>query len=121
MLVALTARKLKPGALEEFLRVWGDEEPLARAIAELPADAPARRWQKAYTVRNVEDGDEVVSFGFFDGTLDELRASQRELGYAEERGKTDALVAEVTVDGLFEVVSQEDIQALTERMSAGTP
>jgi hypothetical protein len=63
MIVALTARRLKPGTFDDFRDAWSSEEP-------------PEGWTEAYTVRNLQDENEVISFGFFDGTLDELRKSQ---------------------------------------------
>ncbi len=94
MLCALTVRRLKPGAFEDFERVW--EQATSEA-------APAG-WKHAYTVRNVGDENEVVSFGFFDGTLDELRQSQRDFDYATWRAQIDELVESTGTDGIFEVV-----------------
>jgi hypothetical protein len=94
MLCALTVRRLKPGAFEDFKRVW------ERATSE----AAPEGWQHAYTVRNVGDENEIVSFGFFDGTLDELRQSQRDFDYASWRAEIDELVESTGTDGIFEVV-----------------
>jgi len=55
MLCALTVRKLRPGTLEDFKKAF------------IPADAP-RGWTRFYALRNVDDEDEVITFGFFDGT-----------------------------------------------------
>lgn len=63
MLCALTHRRLKPGAYERFRAAWQ------------PETWPPG-WARAYHVRNVDDEDEIISFGFFDGTLEELRARQ---------------------------------------------
>jgi hypothetical protein len=45
-----------------------------------------------------------VTFGFFDGTLEELEQSQADSGYEERRAAIDELVDEVVVNGVFEVV-----------------
>jgi hypothetical protein len=93
MLVALTVRRLKPGALDDFLAAWkgGDEEP-----------PPG--WRPVYAVRNVEDENEVVAFGFFDGTLEDLRRSQQEQDYEGQRAKIDEYVESTGADGIYEVV-----------------
>lgn len=73
MLCALTVRKLKPGSLEDFKKAF------------IPTDAPPG-WTRFYTLRNVDDEDEVITFGFFDGTPEELRAShQQDAGDYEDR------------------------------------
>ncbi len=94
MLCALTVRRLKRGAFEDFRRAW--------ELEQLPSG-----WKHVYTVRNTEDPDEVVSFGFFDGTLEDLRRSQREFDYAAQRARVDELVDETLTDGLFEVVVEQ--------------
>ena len=93
MLCALTHRRLKPGAYERFRAAWQ------------PETWPPG-WVRAYHVRNVDDEDEVISFGFFDGTLEELRARQSAEDYAAMRGRTAPLVASVGVDGVFEVIEE---------------
>jgi hypothetical protein len=46
----------------------------------------------------------VVTFGFFDGTLEELEQSQAEHGYKDRRPAVEDVVDEVVVNGVFEVV-----------------
>jgi heme-degrading monooxygenase HmoA len=94
MLVALTVRKLKQGAFEEFKKAWEGDSP----------DEAPEGWVKAYTVQNVNDENEVVSFGFFDGTLEELRKSQQDLDYEGERAKMDDFIESTGADGIYEVV-----------------
>ena len=91
MLCALTVRRLKSGAFDDFRREWekGDPPP---------------GFTRAYTVRNVADPDEVISFGFFDGTLEDLRRAQQEFDYAGERSRTDEFVESTGADGIYEVV-----------------
>ena len=62
MVVFFTARRLKPGAWDQFRRAWdpGDEKPPG--------------FQRAYHARNIRDEDEVISFGLFDMTLDDYHA-----------------------------------------------
>ena len=69
MVVMFSARRLKPGAWEQFRRAWepGDEMPPG--------------FQRAYHARNIRDEDEVISFGLFDMTIDE---------YHRWRGEADA-------------------------------
>lgn len=94
MLCALTVRRLKPGALDDFREAW-----------EMDSAPPG--WTHSYTVRNLEDADEVVSFGFFDGSLDDLRRSQQEFDYAQQRARIDELVESTGTDGIFEVVIEQ--------------
>ncbi len=54
-------------------------------------------------IRNAENPDEVVCFGFFDGTVDELRRSAAEQGYAAQIAP---FVEYVGADGLYEIVEE---------------
>jgi hypothetical protein len=93
MLCALTVRRLKPGTLDDFLQAW-----------QLDSAPPG--WTRAYTVRSLDDESEVVSFGFFDGSLEDLRRSQQEFDYADQRAKVDEFVAYTGPDGIYEVISE---------------
>jgi hypothetical protein len=100
MLCALTVRKLKPGSMEDFKAAFipGDD-----------MEAPAG-WKRFYAIRNVADENEVITFGFFDGTLDQLRASQQESGeYDQRRAAADEFVESVGADGVFEVVEERSM------------
>ncbi len=100
MLCALTVRKLKPGTMEDFKQAFIPSEGV-----EVPAG-----WKRFYAVRNVADENEVVTFGFFDGTLDELRASQRDSSdYERRRAATEEFVESVGADGVFEVVEERSM------------
>jgi heme-degrading monooxygenase HmoA len=94
MIVMLSARRLKPGAWEQFRRAWdpgGDKPP---------------GFQRAYHARNVRDEDEVVSFGLFDMTKDDYHRWRAEKD-AEETQRVDQMSAFVEneyVAGVFEVV-----------------
>jgi hypothetical protein len=93
MLCALTVRKLKPGTFEQFL---GEFRPDSSAVPT--------GWVSFRALRNVEDENEVITFGFFDGTLDELNASQEEHNY---RGRVDSVsqfVESVGTSGVYEIV-----------------
>jgi hypothetical protein len=90
MLYAMTARRLKPGAYEDYLAAW-------------TLDAPPPGWTRICTVRSVEDEDEVVSFGFFDGSMEDLRRSQEQFDYAAQRARVEELVQTTHADGIYEV------------------
>jgi hypothetical protein len=60
-------------------------------------------------VRDLADRERVVTFGFFDGTFEELEQSQAASGYAERRAAVDDLVEEVVVNGVFEVVREMSV------------
>lgn len=98
MLCALTVRRLKPGTFEQFREAW--------TSIEVPPG-----WSQTVTARSLDDPDEIVSFGFFDGTLEELRRSQREFDYSGQRAAVDAVVEETRTDGIFEVAVELAHQA----------
>ena len=98
MLVMLSARRLKPGAWDQFRRAWepGDEKPPG--------------FQRAYHARNLRDEDEVISFGLFDMTEDDYRRWRAEAD-AEENQRVDKLSAFVQneyVAGVYEVIDVVD-------------
>ena len=98
MLCALTVRKVKPGHFEQFVE---DFRPPG-------GDAPTG-WVAFRAMRNVKDENEVITFGFFDGTLDELNASQEEHNY---RGRVDTVsqfVESVGTSGVYEIVVEDEI------------
>ena len=44
----------------------------------------------------------MISFGLFDGSLEELRAAQARMGRESQVGRMDAHVEEVLLDGSYE-------------------
>ena len=98
MLCLLTIRHLKPGAHERFAEAWTPERWHGRLV-------------RAYHVRNQDDPDEVITFGFFDGTLEQLESSQRDAGYEDRRASIEPLVDEVIANGIYEVVHVLDREA----------
>jgi hypothetical protein len=91
MLVALTVRRLKPGAFDAFRQAW-------------ERDTPPAGFTRVLSARKVGDQDEVVSFGLFRGSLDDLRRAQQEFDYAGQRAAVDEHVDAVLADGIYEVV-----------------
>jgi heme-degrading monooxygenase HmoA len=94
MIVFFTARRLKPGAWEQFRRAWdpGDDKPPG--------------FRRAYHARNIRDEDEVISFGLFDMTKDDYHRWRGEAD-AQETGRVDAMAAFVEnehVSGVYEVI-----------------
>jgi heme-degrading monooxygenase HmoA len=96
MIVMFTARRLKPGAWEQFRRAW---------------DAGGARppgLQRAYHARNIRDEDELISFGLFDMTEEDYRRWRAEAD-AEETGRQDQMAAFVQneyVSGVYEVIEE---------------
>ena len=96
MIVMFTARRLKPGAWEQFRRAWdpGVERPPG--------------WRRAYHARNARDEDEVISFGLFDMSLDEYHRWRGDAD-AQETARVDRLSAFVEhehVSGVYEVIDE---------------
>jgi hypothetical protein len=95
MVCALTVRTLQPGTFEAFREAF---------TRDFDPDNPPAGWVRFTMLRNAEHPDEVVCFGFFDGTVEELRSTAAEQGYAEQQSAIAPYVASVGTDGLFEVV-----------------
>jgi heme-degrading monooxygenase HmoA len=98
MIVMLSARRLKPGAWDQFRRAWD------------PAGSRPPGFQRAYHARNIRDEDEIISFGLFDMTEDEYRR-WREESDAEETQRVDSVSAFVVNEhlaGVYEVIDELD-------------
>jgi heme-degrading monooxygenase HmoA len=94
MIVMFTARRLKPGAWDDFRRAWD------------PGDTRPPGLQRAYHARNIRDEDEVISFGLFDMTSEQYR-EWRERADAQEMRRVDEMSAYVQheyVSGVYEVI-----------------
>jgi len=98
MMVMFSARRLKPGAWDQFRRAWD------------PGDAKPPGFQRAYHARNIRDEDEIISFGLFDMTPDEYHRWRAEAD-AEENQRVDRLSAFVEnqpASGVYEVIEVVD-------------
>ena len=93
MLCAHTVRKLKPGTFEQFAEAFRPDQGI-----------PSGRWIRFNMLRGMDDRDQVVTFGFFDGTIEELNASQDEHGYRDRVEAVAPFVEEVLLNGLYDVV-----------------
>jgi len=94
MIVMLSARRLKPGAWDEFRRAWD------------PGEGRPPGFQRAYHARNIRDEDEVISFGLFEMTEDDYRKWRGDVD-AQERGRVEAIstyVKNELVSGVYEVI-----------------
>ena len=96
MLCALTVRTLKPGTFDEFREAFMASEDFG--------DNPPEGFVRFAMVRNYENPDEVISFGLFDGTPDELRKLAADSGYEEQVERIAPFVESVGADGLYEVI-----------------
>jgi heme-degrading monooxygenase HmoA len=101
MLCALTVRKLKPGTMEDFKRAFMPDDD---DMSNVPAG-----WKEFYALRSVSDENEVITFGLFDGTLEELRAGQESGEYDQRRASVDEFVESVGADGIYEVVENRSM------------
>jgi heme-degrading monooxygenase HmoA len=94
MIVMFSARRLKPGAWDQFRRAWD------------PGDARPPGFQRAVHARNIRDEDEIISFGLFEMTEEEYRRWREEKD-AEETRRVDQVsqfVEYQPVEGVYEVV-----------------
>jgi catalase (peroxidase I) len=92
---ALTVRKLKEGSYDDWRKAWWDPN--------------AQKWpegsERAYILRNVNDPNEVIAFGFFEGDLTALRDDPEFREMQRKRFEAMAPHVESTgADGIYEVV-----------------
>ena len=59
-------------------------------------------WIRVHLLRGPADENEIVTFGFFDATLEELERSQADGDYAGRRAAIEPYVDAVT-NGVYEV------------------
>jgi hypothetical protein len=97
MLCFLTARRLKPESYDRFRQVWEPDEWPAGFL-------------RAYHLRNPQDEDQVISFGLFEGTMDDYHALRADpaAGQVEDRRQRELseVVDSVLLDGVFEVIEE---------------
>jgi hypothetical protein len=94
VLCAHTIRRLKDGSFDRF------------AEGFMPSDQnPPPGWLRFHMLRSLQNPNEVVTFGFFDGTLEELNRSQESSDYQSRRDTIDQYVDEVVVNGIYEIVA----------------
>jgi hypothetical protein len=98
MICAHTVRRLRPGTFEQFKAAFGPDP-----------DAPPAGWVRFDMLRSLADENEVVTFGFFDGTLEELERSQDASDYEERRRAIEPFVEEVVANGVYEIVVELDL------------
>jgi hypothetical protein len=97
MICTLTARRLRPGDYETFRQAWDPTRANNDAL---------RQWTRIYHCRDLSDPDVVISFGFFDGTLEQLREAQRRLARSEQVDRINPHVNEILLDGSYEVIEE---------------
>lgn len=94
MLCAHTVRQLKPGTFDQF------------AEAFTPGDDPPAGWVSFTMLRGTADPDQVITFGYFDGTLEEMNSSQVDHGYADRIAAVTPLIEATIVNGVYEIVTE---------------
>jgi hypothetical protein len=103
MLCAHTVRRLHDGKFEDF-----------KAAFTPSAEQPPPGWVRFVMLKpRTGDPNHVVTFGFFDGTLEELEASQDDHGYDDQRRAIEPFVAELLVNGVYDVVVDLDLDRAT--------
>jgi heme-degrading monooxygenase HmoA len=96
MICALTVRKLKPGTFDQFREAFTKEF----------GGTPPEGFSRFNMVRNTENPDEVITFGFFDGSVEQLREVAAKEGYREQLERIAPFVESVGADGLYEVIEE---------------
>jgi hypothetical protein len=92
---ALTVRKLKPGRYDEWRKAWWPE-------GESGEDMP--EGSHVYIVRNTKDPDEIIAFGIFEGTREDL---ERMMDPEAEKKREEAMapyIESIGADGTYEVI-----------------
>jgi hypothetical protein len=95
MYAPLTVRKLKPGAYDEWRKAWegGDEEDMPEGV-------------EVFILRNVNDENEIIAFGLFEGDPEQIRAM---MDPEQEKQRQDAMapfIESVGADGIYEVIER---------------
>jgi len=93
MLCAHTVRRLKHGTFDQFHEAFRP-----------PAEAPPEGWVRFHLLRSRGDENAVVTFGFFDGSIEELERSQEDSDYDSRRQAVEPFVDRVIANGVYEVV-----------------
>jgi hypothetical protein len=97
MICTLTARRIKPGHSDEFL------ERFESSADDMPPEM-MERWNAVYACRDTRDEDVILTFGMFDGTLDELRQIMSSGARDQQLESFGDIVEEELIDGSFEVI-----------------
>jgi hypothetical protein len=92
-MVALTVRKLKPGAYDDWREAWGS------------ADGPPGA--QAWIARKINDPNEIVAFGIIDASMEELEKYRPSSEDEQARlSKMAPHIESVESDGLYEVIDE---------------
>lgn len=99
MICALTARRIVDGKTEEFI------EAFSSGADNMP-DEVRDKFKAVYACRDVSDPQVILTFGLFDGTLDELRELQGNDIRTEQIDAMTPLIDDVLFDSSFEVLHE---------------
>jgi heme-degrading monooxygenase HmoA len=96
MICAHTVRKCKPGQAKAFIEAF---TPSADQIQ------PDSEWVRFFALQGQGDPDTVVTFGFFEGTREEMEAQQAGGDFEEHRRKAEeGFVESVITNDVYDVV-----------------
>jgi hypothetical protein len=99
MICTLTARRINDGARDDFRAAFeGSAE-------DIPPEVN-KRWKQVFICRDVADPEVMLTFGFFDGTLEELREVQARFDRDAQVSRLEPYVADVLLDGSYEVLEE---------------
>lgn len=97
MICAMTARRIMSGRTDDFLEAFKGN------ASEMPAEI-RERFTAVMACRQVDNPDVILTFGIFDGTLEEMRELQGQPIRAEQLNRIEPFVEEKLFDGSFEVL-----------------
>jgi hypothetical protein len=92
MICAHTVRRLRPGTFDQFA------EAFMPAVHALPSG-----WTSFHMLRSLRNENEVVTFGLFDGTIEEMERGQDVGDYQSQQDAIRQYVDEVLFNGVYEV------------------
>lgn len=105
MICAHTVRKVKPGQAKAFIEAF---TPSAEQVS------PDSGWVRFFALQGQGDPDTVVTFGFFEGTREEMEASQSRQDFEEHRRKAEeGLVDQVISNDVYDVVVHMKVREAT--------
>jgi heme-degrading monooxygenase HmoA len=100
MLCALTVRRIKDGSFEDFRSAF---------MGLMEGGDPPEGWVRFNMVRGVDDPNEVVTFGFFDGSIEQLRQESGAEAREQQLRDIEPYVESTGTDQLFEVVENLEV------------
>ncbi|MCW3014019.1 MAG: hypothetical protein JWO02_1111 [Solirubrobacterales bacterium] len=102
MICAHAVRRLKPGTFEQFAQAFMPD-----------TSNPPPGWVRFVMLRGSANENEVVTFGFFDGTMDQMQASQDAADYSDRVNAVAPYVDEVVTNGVYNIVMDLKVEGAT--------